>query len=429
MPNIRIKDIPTTASATSSTDFIAIDGATNGTRKLSADSPVFSGNVTVNGGTVGTAASTNLTLAGGSSGASLVLGQGANGNVTANALGTGYFRLVNAANTQLHLGPGGGSPAIFIQPNLAGTAIYAALTGTAQRWAFADDAQLTNIVERARLTSTGNLLIGGTTDITGSGGLKVFGTTASTSTTTGALQVAGGVGVAGAVWSGGFVSSTTATGLNLTGSNASIEIGAVGATNTPYIDFHSSASSTDYDTRLIASSGTSGNGAGVLTILTGTLASAAGITFTNTTASTSTTTGALQVAGGVGVAGAAFIGGGVQITGSDVASVALYILGDRAIRTSTPGNVFIDTKTTDGGSIKFRPRAIDGITIDGSTQNTTVHQSLTVSGTQNVFGLPSSASALGTNSTMTFERTNDTTLTIKVRGSDGTTRSVALTLA
>jgi len=46
MPNIRIKDIPTTASATSSTDFIAIDGATNGTRKLSADSPVFSGNLT-----------------------------------------------------------------------------------------------------------------------------------------------------------------------------------------------------------------------------------------------------------------------------------------------------------------------------------------------------------------------------------------------
>jgi hypothetical protein len=51
--------------------------------------------------------------------------------------------------------------------------------------------------ERARLTSTGNLLIGGTTDITGSGGLKVFGTTAASSTTSGALQVGSNVGLSG----------------------------------------------------------------------------------------------------------------------------------------------------------------------------------------------------------------------------------------
>jgi hypothetical protein len=49
MPNIRIKDIPTTASATSSTDFIGIDGSANGTRKLNAFSPTFGGNLTVSG--------------------------------------------------------------------------------------------------------------------------------------------------------------------------------------------------------------------------------------------------------------------------------------------------------------------------------------------------------------------------------------------
>ena len=54
---------------------------------------------------------------------------------------------------------------------------------------------------------------------------------------------------------------------------------------------------------------------------------------------------------------------------------------------------------------------------------------LTVSGTQNVFGVPASANALGTNSTMTFELTSNTELKIKVRGTDGTTRSVSLTLA
>ena len=62
--------------------------------------------------------------------------------------------------------------------------------------------------ERARFDEFGNLLIGGTTNSTGTGGLKVFGTTASTSTTTGALQVAGGVGVAGAMFVGGAVTIT-----------------------------------------------------------------------------------------------------------------------------------------------------------------------------------------------------------------------------
>jgi hypothetical protein len=39
------------------------------------------------------------------------------------------------------------------------------------------------------------------------------------------------------------------------------------------------------------------------------------------------------------------------------------------------------------------------------------------------------APTLAVNSTLTFELTNNTTLKIKVRGTDGTTRSVSLTLA
>jgi len=49
MADIRINSLPTTASASSSNDFLAIDGATNGTRKLSAYSPTFGGNLTVSG--------------------------------------------------------------------------------------------------------------------------------------------------------------------------------------------------------------------------------------------------------------------------------------------------------------------------------------------------------------------------------------------
>jgi len=55
MADIRIKDLTTTASSTASDDFFAADGTTNGTRKLSAYSPTFGGNATV-GGTLTVAA-------------------------------------------------------------------------------------------------------------------------------------------------------------------------------------------------------------------------------------------------------------------------------------------------------------------------------------------------------------------------------------
>jgi len=50
--------------------------------------------------------------------------------------------------------------------------------------------------------------------------------------------------------------------------NGSIEIGQLNraTSGTPYIDFHSSATNTDYDVRLLASGGTSSSGAGQLTI-------------------------------------------------------------------------------------------------------------------------------------------------------------------
>jgi hypothetical protein len=64
-----------------------------------------------------------------------------------------------------------------------------------------------NGADRATFSTTGNLLIGSTTDITGSGGLKVAGTAAANNTTSGALQVAGGGSVQGAWYVGGLISS------------------------------------------------------------------------------------------------------------------------------------------------------------------------------------------------------------------------------
>ena len=49
MSDIRINALATTAASTASDDYLAVDGSANGTRKLSAYSPTFGGNLTVSG--------------------------------------------------------------------------------------------------------------------------------------------------------------------------------------------------------------------------------------------------------------------------------------------------------------------------------------------------------------------------------------------
>jgi len=79
MADIRIKDLATTATTTASDDFMAVDGSTNGTRKMNAAAPAFLTSVTTPSLT--SPASTNLTLAGGSGNTNVVLIAGGTGNV------------------------------------------------------------------------------------------------------------------------------------------------------------------------------------------------------------------------------------------------------------------------------------------------------------------------------------------------------------
>ena len=71
MADIRIKDLATTATTTASDDFMAVDGATNGTRKLSAATPAFLTSVTTP--SITSPAATNLTLGTGTSGAAITV--------------------------------------------------------------------------------------------------------------------------------------------------------------------------------------------------------------------------------------------------------------------------------------------------------------------------------------------------------------------
>jgi hypothetical protein len=192
--------------------------------------------------------------------------------------------------------------------------------------------------ERARFDEFGNLLVGGATNMTGTGGLKVFGTTASTSTTTGALQVAGGAGIAGSLFVGGGTMSVT-DGVNFT---LQLKSGGSG------VGLLTSTSGTNafaYGNGAVAEVMRTTNLGNLLIGGTTDITGSGGLKVFGTTASTSTTTGALQVAGGVGVAGAAFFGGAIAI-GNTVNTVTAT-LPNRTITMVIGGTTYyIHAKTT-----------------------------------------------------------------------------------
>jgi len=79
MADIRIKDLATTATTTASDDFMAVDGSTNGTRKMNAAAPAFLTSVTTPSLT--SPAATPLTLGTTSYGTALTVAS-ATGNVS-----------------------------------------------------------------------------------------------------------------------------------------------------------------------------------------------------------------------------------------------------------------------------------------------------------------------------------------------------------
>ena len=159
MANKRIKDLSTTAAVTASDDFIAVDGATNGTRKLDAYNPTFGGNLTVSGGTI----------TGGTSGLSLASG-GTNKSITLTPTGTG-FTVIQGVGSKTSIGdfPLVTSYAALYQGvTTPGNANYAVASNGAELVLNAPSAsyQIRFQVgsEVARLNASGNLLLGTTTD-------------------------------------------------------------------------------------------------------------------------------------------------------------------------------------------------------------------------------------------------------------------------
>ena len=296
-----------------------------------------------------------LTLAGGSTGASLVLGQGTSAAATLAMPGVGIFTVSNVndagfVNVGRFLSPSisGGNSALILIGKAAASNQSAFLnyvySGTAASTRL--DFGHNGTTGQVSLTQPGNLLIGTTTDATSlAGGLVINGSgsgAAASGPGTGALRVTGGSYVSGAIYNGSnivstgsFVTSATGAALQLTGSSPSIEIGAAGSANSPLIDFHSSASSTDYDARIVASGGTASAGAGTLSF------TAATINIPGTTSASSSTVGALTIGNGTAATNVA-IGGGAINAGGNIRGAALEV----------PANGTI-TNVSNGGYIQF----------------------------------------------------------------------------
>jgi hypothetical protein len=215
--------------------------------------------------------------------------------------------------------------------------------------------------EVLRATSAQNVLIGTPTDMSGSAGLKVAGTTASTSTTTGSLINAGGFGNAGALFTGGAV--TVGTYLDLAGDSA----GSV----TGYGIYRNTASNVGLGlTSGFALRAYHNTSTGRWIFQSGTP-----VTVSDTTASTSTTTGSLINAGGFGNAGAAYFGGNLSVAGSTITLSGSTPVIDMGAKASA-NNPIIDFNSS-GNSNDFDVRlAAKGGTSPAGTGSLTLHGTL-----------------------------------------------------
>jgi hypothetical protein len=325
MPDIRIKDLTTTASTTAADDFFAADGSTNGTRKLSAYSPSFGGNatvggtLTVNGATMsvgggsgsivsaldGTAGNYKLHLfrSGGvdrwycgvqaatesgsnagapfgitalsdagaqidiplqitrAAGGSIFLGRPVKAQDTTASTSTSSGALVVGNGTSGGLGVGGalyvGSAGTFggtvrVSTGNGTAATFSLLQAGQQQWAVEIPASTTNLRLRAVDAGVDALTLGSNGSGTFAGAVGISSTTASTSTSSGALVVSGGVGVAGAINGGGlfdFAVSANSTQVytiqnTSTGASASTRLTLVGGTSSGSIQLYGSGHST-----------------------------------------------------------------------------------------------------------------------------------------------------------------------------------------
>lgn len=192
-------------------------------------------------------------------------------------------------------------------------------------------------------------VLSGTFAFSTTGQLSTSNTTVSTSATTGALVVTGGLGIGGAIWDTGGIVVGSPTGGNEgagTINAANLYVNGV-AVGTGSGNVTGPASSTAHN--LASYSDTTGK---ALEDSTGTtIGTAAPVALSNTTTSTSPTSGALVVSGGLGVGGAFNLAGTAGFAGVINGTNATAATSDTTGAITTAGGVGIVGSLYVGGAI------------------------------------------------------------------------------
>jgi len=231
--------------------------------------------------------------------------------------------------------------------------------------------------------------------------VTVLPTTTSVSSTTGALQVKGGAGIAGALFAGGNIVAVSGTASTSTTTGALVVQGGVGISGALYIGGNMSV-------------------AGTLTyinttteIVTGTEVVAGNLTANSGTASSSTSTGALTVVGGMGVSGATYIGGLLNVAGAGTITGAATLSSTLSVTgaTTLSSTLAVTGATTLSSALTYGGVALsNSVTGTGSmvlSASPTLTGTLsaaagTFSSTLGVTGATTLSSTLAVSSTSTF---------------------------
>jgi len=234
---------------------------------------------------------------------------------------TGALKVIGGVGIGGNLYVGG-----TINGNITGTVIGTASTATNIAGGAAN--QIPYQSAAGATTFNSGLTFNGTTFTATN--IVVPGTTASTSTTTGALQVRGGVGIGGGMYVGSDINIPIASGNLIFGNSSLGSFGSPSIVLGRAFTGDSNSISANYGTvyggvntglRILA------NGSGAIDLVTydggwGVTGQGIGlrvkpnrdVQLFGTSASTSTTTGALTVVGGVGIGGGLFVGGIITAT-------------------------------------------------------------------------------------------------------------------
>lgn len=359
----------------------------------------------------------DFTVSAASSGASLTLGQGANGGITAALAGTGTLTIPKSTGVSVRLTtnqqPGSAGSPLNLDVDFLGY-----LNQTMARIRSWDESSSTGygnlsfwtgisgtIAEAARITRQGNFLIGTTADLTSvAGGLKSVATGAgatATSSTTGQFQLssAGGtIGMGGgAIYASGSLNGASAVltaadntvALKVAGATGKLRVrGYTDATNGVVADAYNSAEDTLIPLSL------NGNGVRINTLNNGTITTGTGLTtlggnltVSGTTDATSLFSASVVLAGGLSVAQARatrlggdlyIYGGGANPAGQITANGAPGGLYFTNVGTSTNMRFFV----TDGAGTPVNALLL----ANGTASTASVSVPLTTPGTSTTTG-------------------------------------------